>query len=165
MAITYTPIATNTLASPATSVTFSSISASYTDLVLVCSIINVSTGAVLVRFNGDSGSNYSRAVIYGSGSAIGYVQYSAQTSAFLTGNADPTSTQPNIIVADIPLYSNTSKYKNILSRAGAATGSGLDYTANTWRNTAAINSIQVLNGSSNNFATGSVFTLYQITAA
>lgn len=165
MAITYTPIATTTLSSAASSITFSSISASYTDLILVCSLINVSTGGVTVRFNGDSGSNYSRAAIYGSGASVGYVQNASQTLAYLTGNADPTSTVPNIIVADIPLYSNTNKFKNILLRSGAATGSGLDLIANTWRNTAAINSIQIFNSSSNNFAIGSVFTLYQITAA
>ena len=44
MAITYEPIATTTLSSAASSVTFSSISGSYTDLVLVITSLSCVAG-------------------------------------------------------------------------------------------------------------------------
>jgi hypothetical protein len=62
MAITYEPIATATLGTATASVTFSTISGSYTDLVLV---IQRRYGysnkwyATSIRFNSDTGSNYS----------------------------------------------------------------------------------------------------------
>ena len=70
---TYTPIATNTLSSATASVTFSSISGVYTDLVLVITP-TIPTGAydILMRVgNGtvDSGTNYSVTRVSGTGSA------------------------------------------------------------------------------------------------
>ena len=61
---TYEPIATNTLGSAASSVTFSSIPSTYTDLIVVMNYAN-STGLadVFFRFNGDTGSNYSDTIL------------------------------------------------------------------------------------------------------
>ncbi len=66
MAATYTPIASATLAASTSSITFSSIPATYTDIVVVINDIN-STGSfdTNIRFNGDSGSNYSRTGLRG----------------------------------------------------------------------------------------------------
>ena len=57
---TYVAIATNTLSSAAASVTFSSISGAYTDLVLVTNATLASGGAANLwcRFNGDGAANY-----------------------------------------------------------------------------------------------------------
>ena len=65
MATTYTPIATTTLGSGQTSVTFSSISGTYTDLILIASASNTG-GATNIRlqFNGDTATNYSSTRIY-----------------------------------------------------------------------------------------------------
>ena len=72
MAVTYTPITSNTLTSATASVTFSSISGTYTDLVLVVSAQSASTNVDLaMRFNSDSGTNYSNTRLYGTGSAAG----------------------------------------------------------------------------------------------
>jgi len=65
MPSTYTPIATNTLASVSTGVTFSSIPSTYTDLVLVINyrLDGTGTGAAgALRFNSDSGSNKASAI-------------------------------------------------------------------------------------------------------
>jgi hypothetical protein len=61
MAITYEPIATTTLGTSESSVTFSSISGSYTDLVLICAVKNTANNGDEVAFqlNSDTGSNYS----------------------------------------------------------------------------------------------------------
>jgi len=67
---TYTPLATVTLGSTAASVTFSSIPATYRDLILI--ITAQRTGSpvnVGMRFNGDSGSNYSSVFMTGTGSS------------------------------------------------------------------------------------------------
>ena len=73
---TYTLINSNTLAATATSVTFSSIPATYTDLMVVLSTRTTSTtgGAGdlegYLSINGST-SGYSYIVLYGSGSAAG----------------------------------------------------------------------------------------------
>jgi hypothetical protein len=60
MTATYEKIATTTLGSTTATVTFSSISGAYTDLVLVERLVKSITGGSLqVRFNSDTGTNYS----------------------------------------------------------------------------------------------------------
>ncbi|NBQ97859.1 MAG: hypothetical protein EBU12_06490, partial [Microbacteriaceae bacterium] len=57
---TYSQIASTTLGSAASSVTFSSIAATYTDLVIVVQAA-VTAGSIALRmqFNSDTGTNYS----------------------------------------------------------------------------------------------------------
>jgi hypothetical protein len=73
MAKTYEPIATTTLGSAAASVTFSTISGAYTDLVLVMSIRGSSDieSDIGMQLNSDTGSNYSMQRIYGQGASAG----------------------------------------------------------------------------------------------
>jgi hypothetical protein len=54
----YTALANVTLGSSAASVTFSSISQSYRDLVLVITATTSAVDNAFIRFNSDSGSNY-----------------------------------------------------------------------------------------------------------
>lgn len=70
MAATYEPIATTTASGSSSSITFSSISSAYTDLVLVANA-SVTSGSdtAILRFNGDTGSNYSRTFLSGNGSS------------------------------------------------------------------------------------------------
>ena len=69
MAITYEPIATTTLGTSASSVTFSTIPGTYTDLVLVVAGTSAATNGNEMQFNGDTGNNYSFTLLYGTGSA------------------------------------------------------------------------------------------------
>jgi hypothetical protein len=63
---TYEPIATNTLSSSQGTVTFASISASYTDLVLITvAKLASGTSGMKLRFNSDSGANYGNTYLYG----------------------------------------------------------------------------------------------------
>jgi hypothetical protein len=162
---TYTPIATTTLGSNTQYVTFSSISGSYTDLILVVSAAGVSAQDMYGRVNGDSGTNYSRTNVYGNGSAAGSVRVSNETSMMLDYYGNPNTTLGNSVqIINFMNYSNTTTYKTVLIRSSST--SGTDAIINLWRSTAAITSIQlnVANGAVN-FATGSTFTLYGITAA
>ena len=62
---TYTPIATTTLGSAATSYTFTSIPSTYTDLVLVGNLSSSSNTNISIRIYSDSGTNYSNTYLTG----------------------------------------------------------------------------------------------------
>jgi hypothetical protein len=160
MPSTYTPIATNTLTSSTATVTFSSISGVYTDLIIALSAQD--TGDTFsLRFNSDTGSNYSRTRLLGNGSVASSV--SQANTTFITSNyvgAPPSGFSTSLV--NINNYSNSTTFKTVLTRSGAAS-SGVSETVGLWRNTAAITSISILAGS--NFEVGSTFTLYGIKAA
>ena len=160
MTATYEKIATNTLGSAAASNTFSSISASYTDLILIAVTTNTSGATnMTVQFNGDTGSNYSRTLINGNGSSATSSRISS-TRLFVGDVGNPSI--PSVVILQFMNYSNTTTYKTALSRYGEA-DIQVGATVGLWRSTSAINSITV-NSDSNNFATGSTFTLYGIKA-
>ena len=165
---TYSTIATTTLGSAASNVTFSSISGSYTDLVIVYSTYSTANVAdVLVQFNGDTASNYSVTILTGDGTSALSTRQSSQTQilADYYGSAGTTAGVFNSAIFNVMNYSNTTTNKTILARSGRA-ASGTDAIAGLWRSTAAITSILLkLGGSGNQFAIGSTFTLYGITAA
>ena len=156
MAITYESIATTTLTSPG-SVTFSSVPQTFTDLVVV---VNVTASQSPVngglRFNSDSGTNYSSTRITGDGS-------SASSSRDTTDDVLRTGvvSTNSVVIAQIMNYANTTTYKTVLSRAGGA-GDRVAAFVGMWRNTAAITTVQVTNL---NYPTGTTFTLYGIKAA
>jgi hypothetical protein len=166
MPATYEPIATNTLGSATSSVTFSSISASYTDLVLVCNVIAVSGAAfdTWIRFNGDTGSNYSFTSMNGTGSAAQSFRASNQTSMAVDRQASVRSTSRVIQIVNIQNYSNATTYKTSIVR-GSAPSDAVEALVGLWRSTAAINEITFSNSTSGNFDTGSTFTLYGIKSA
>jgi hypothetical protein len=159
---TYTPIATTTLGSAAASVTFSSIAGTYTDLVIVINGAYASSddGSPGLRFNSDTGGNYSETLIDGNGSSASSGRDSNATSAILGSMSATIST--NII--NVMNYANTTTYKTSISR-GNNTANRVRAYAALWRNTAAITSIQIITNATPNFATGSTFTLYGISAA
>lgn len=167
MATTYEKIATNTLSSSSSTVTFSSISGAYTDLVLVMNpIANTAGGSFpYLRFNGDAGSNYSRTMIQGTGSAVQTDRQASGTEGYIIyGNTVQTDTAFNAIV-NIMNYSNTTTYKTFLSRTNQASGTGrVEALIGMWRSTSAITSI-VLTCGDNSFVSGSTFTLYGILKA
>jgi hypothetical protein len=163
MAITYTPLATTTLGSNAASYTFSSISGSYTDLILVSrtSLNGSAVRSLALRFNSDTGSNYSYTRMFGDGS-VGHSDRETNLTygVYAIGSSERTST-----ITHINNYSNTTTFKTLLGRGGY-TGSGyVSIFASLWRSTAAITSITLLGSTSSaNFSVGSTFNLYGILA-
>jgi hypothetical protein len=161
---TYTPIATTTLGSAQATVTFSSISASYTDLVLIAAQGNNQNTDydIYIRFNGDSGSNYSRTQLVGNGSTASSSRSSNNTEIRLGPSIDNTPT--SLFTLNVMNYSNTTTNKTALIRSGQASG----YTVaevGLWRNTAAITSISFTLQGGYSYVAGSTFTLYGIAAA
>jgi len=166
MAITYEPIATQTLVTAAASVTFSSIPSTYTDLVIVTNFAMSANDryAHYVQVNGDTGSNYSRTILYGTGSSAGSARQSNNTSMYFgTWSTDMDTTDRAATNIFFNNYSNTTTFKTAIGRysiASVEVGAGVGM----WRNTAAITSINLAT-SGDNYIVGSTFTLYGIKAA
>ena len=168
---TYTPIATTTLGSAAADITFSSISGSYTDLVLVMTgrfdSANTSRELRIQVGNGsiDTGSNYSITRIAGYGSGLFSDRVSNSTN--MTAGVIPAANAPSGYIGNaiyqFQNYSNTTTNKTILNR----TNDGNDWTAavvGLWRSTSAINTIKIF-GLTANLVAGSTATLYGIASA
>jgi len=159
---TYVALDKVTVGTATPTVTFTGISGSYTDLVVVCNLIASSstTCSVLANVNGDTGSNYSNTVLTGNGSAassgrdsnVAFSNVGYLTSANVTTN-----------IVQFMNYSNTTTYKTIINRANDISF-GTRAGVSLWRNTAAITSITFTNNGGVNFASGSTFSLYGIAA-
>ena len=161
---TYVALATQTLTGNAATVTFSSISGAYTDLVLIGSATSSSgAGEIGIQFNGDTSSNYSSTYIYGNGTAATSGRSTGYTQIYLERNATVRTTTRPMFRANIMNYSNTTTYKTVLTRADSASES-VDAVVGLWRSTAAITSI-LIDGAGATFAIGSTFSLYGIAAA
>jgi len=158
-AVTYTPIFTYTVSGSAVSnFTWSSIPATYTDLIIVTGMISSSGGNGMgVQFNSDTGSNYSFTYITGNGTSAA----SGRASSTTNGQIDRVAAN-GAGITHIMNYANTTTYKTILSR-GNTSGEVFAWV-NLWRSTAAINTIKLFPNDSTNFNVGATFTLYGIGA-
>ena len=167
MANTHNLIQSTVLSTTTASVSFSSITQSYRDLVLYVVARNdtADTNVNLnVRVNNDSGSNYGvvQLSFYGTGinqneginnTSWGQALWGAGTT--MTANMFSTNTMY------FPNYTNTSN-KQISAFAGMSSSSVRSYvldTANDYRGTSAITSISIT-PYSGNFVSGSSFYLY-----
>jgi hypothetical protein len=158
---TYTPLATVTLGSATASVTFSSIPATYRDLILVTDYKTSVASNSLLRFNGDSGSNYPY-VQMGSNSS-GIETYAGTVNAlYLNVNSTQVEKQTTTILSVMD-YSATDKHKTNLLRNSGQNGDVVWAYAVRWANTAAI-STMALTLTTGNYSAGSTFSLYGVIA-
>jgi hypothetical protein len=160
---TYDLIASNVLSSSASSVTFSSIPATYRDLVLVIRAENSQPelSNTLIRFNSDSGSNYSVVTATGSGSSTSSRTVST-TSLYADLDVRFAPSEPCITIFQVMDYSATDKHKTALSRSNVASR-GVGMYAGRWASTSAITSITAtIEASAGQYASGSSFHLYGI---
>lgn len=163
MPATYDKIATYTVPSAQASYTFTTIPSTYTDLVIVAAgTISSSAPSTYIRFNSDTGSNYSYTYLTGDGSSATSSRASNQTSMLVTYNG-AISSSPNANIVQVLNYSNSTTNKTVLSRANQAQY-GTDAIVGLWRSTSAITSITFITGGTG-FASGSTFTLYGIKSA
>lgn len=174
MANTYVLIASNTLGSSAASVTFSSIPATYTDLVLRVSSRGTTAqvdGFTTLEFNGSGGTAYSNTYLYGGaggGTLVGS-SFSANQAKItdLIGQVYANATSNTFGSQEIYIPSYTASQNKPLSHFGvpetnaAGMDNGRGITAGLWRNTAAITSM-VIAPASGSFVSGSSFFLYGI---
>lgn len=166
-AATYIAIDSATTTNATTpNITFSSIPATYTDLVLVCSTKPAATPTsygVFARFNNDSGSSYTRTFYYG-WSSYGTQSSSAYSTRLEFGSGGTTTAnQYSISILDIMNYANSGVFKTCIDRTTEMT----DVTSGqvlVWSSTSAINRVDVFATDSGNFASGCTFSLYGIKA-
>lgn len=171
MASTYTPLATQTLGSAASTVTFSSISSAYTDLRVVINggVGTADANTFLKVGNGsiDSGSNYSDTFYESRGTGTGSGRHTNAVQMYLDYYGSISTTNSTLLI-DLLNYANTTTYKTVLSRYGSTTSSSYSGTGalvGLWRSTSAINTIQFSLGGGANFNSGCSFTIYGIKAA
>ena len=166
MPATYEPIATTTLGTTAASITFSTIPATYTDLRLVIVPIGtLDTRDLYLIFNSDTGTNYSRTTLRGSGaSALSASAANVSEMNLSTGSGGTSNTVPYLLTADIFSYAG-STFKTVLSETnGDKNGSGnvIRYV-HLYRSTSAITTIELnLENGGTTFAAGTTATLYGI---
>jgi hypothetical protein len=147
---TYTLISSQTVSSAVTSVTFSSIPQTYTDLIVLLSgrtdFAQVYGGGTL-RFNGDTGSNYSWKRIYGDGTSAGSSGGTGTGIVDWDMNGSPTTANTfGSTQIYIPNYAgNSNKSCSIDYTVENNATAGIDgMVAGLWSNTSAITSISIL---------------------
>lgn len=157
--VTYTPIGSYAAGSGENTVTFSNLG-NYSHLELHVMPSNVSgDGDICIRFNGDSGTNYSSNLLFGTGgNAAASAAKNSSINRMRIGRQNNNAAYPNII--HINNYAGSSAYKTAISRAQHS-GLIFIYTGQ-WRNTAPITSITIFDENNVNFVAGSTFRLYGI---
>jgi len=141
------------------SITFSAIPQTYTHLQIRAIVVTGALGWVTLRFNGDTGNNYSFHELRGDGS-------SASSSAGTSGGdiqAWLHNTTAGSAIVDILDYASPNKNKTARTLGGYdANGSGyIDLTSGLWMNTSAINSITI-GSTTSTFSQYSQFALYGV---
>ena len=153
---TYVPLATYTVPGGGlNNVTFSSIPATYRDLVIVIAGSVSTTTSTSIRLNGDTGTNYFNLRVLNFSSIL----CDSYNTAYLeTGNISTAQATIKINLLD---YSATDKHKTTLCRFDETSRMGM--MANRWANTSAVTQVQVLiENPSAVYNAGTVMSLYGV---
>lgn len=169
MALQLIKIADVTVSSPQASVEFTSIPQGYTDLMLVCSARRTAIYAdSFIRFNSDSGANYSYRLLRSDGSGTSSSSLSAQTYLQAGHFASRSTYTANTFGSGsiyIPNYTSANQKSISVDSVNEnnATQAETMLVAGLWTGTAAINSITVYPDIGyGEYATNSTFTLYGV---
>jgi hypothetical protein len=167
-----TPIASTVLGGTATTVTFSSIPGTYTDLVLKISARDTNSsfdgGKLTMVINSDSGTNYSHTILTGNNATAASTRTSSATSLETFGGfsdaASNTASTFSAIEIYIPNYAGTANRPISVFGASEDNSGAHGYIvaeAGLYRGASAIT--QIVFTSTTLFAIASRFDLYQIT--
>lgn len=155
MATAITALATTTLASNAATVSFSSISQSYRDLILVMNLTASAGYNIPITLNGDTtNANYTSVYVAGDGSSASSGILANYVGGVYSGNLSTN-------VLHFMDYAQTDKHVNILSRLSVSTNTA-SAIVTRWSNTAAVTSIAFTVPGT--FSAGSTFSLYGVSA-
>jgi hypothetical protein len=164
MPATYEKIATTTLGSSSATITFSSIGSGYTDLRLVLTGTTNTAANPLIRFNNDTGSNYSRTMLTGDGTSATSSRNTSATS-INGGQGGFDTTIPSFAEIDIFSYAGGTNKTCLIAWSGDLNGSGnVARIVGLWRDTTAINRVDLI-VSGAVFNTGTTATIYGILKA
>lgn len=161
MAATYEAIASTTLGTSATNITFSNIPGTYTDLVIVArGEFFTSSNDLYTQFNGDTATNYSNLDMRGNG--ISPATTTTSNVAYIRHNQ--SATNDPIWIIQVMSYANTSANKMTLS-SFAMSATTVERTIGMWRSTSAITSIRIYPSGGDSLVSGFTACLYGIKAA
>lgn len=162
MPATYEPIATTTLSTSATSVSFTGISSAYTDLKIIAVGKRVSGGALGLQFNGDTATNYSKTRLAGNGTTASSSRDASQTSISTNGW---NTTYNQLYEIDIMSYAGSTYKTTLIAMSADENGGGESARfVGLWNSTSAINRVDLLI-TSGTIAAGFTATIYGIKAA
>jgi hypothetical protein len=172
MSVFLQPIYTQTIGSTAGGITFNNIPQTFTDLKIVVSSRHNNAGPIdgsIIRFNGDSGTNYSDTLMYGTGTSVIAARYTGQTFIFYIADDANTATANTFSNWEvyIPNYTSANLKQVLVDGVSENNTATNDFQrqvlqGSLWRSTAAITSITV-GGYAGNPQQYSTFTLYGIT--
>ena len=171
MATTFTKIASVTVgASPVSTIDFSSIPSTYTDLCLKMSLRTNRAGTfdyVTINFNG-SAADFTLFTLQGDGGGGSGVSYNRGTFGvnFIGRSSGASSTASTFGNGEIyiPNYAgskNKSSSTDMVNEDNSVTAYA-NMTAGLWSQTAAINQLTITNGTGNSYVQYSTATLYGI---
>lgn len=168
LAVTYEPLATTTLGSAASQIEFSSIPATYTDLVLVCTATATTGGTyAILRLNPATASTYSGTRLIGSGTSAISSRETSQNALELRsddGVGMSTST-PTFMQINVFSYAGSTNKTVLASMSNDLNGSGgVSRIVGLCQNTAAITVVRLL-VPGDTFKAGSTASLYGILKA
>lgn len=166
----YDLLETTVLTGSAATVTFSNLGSysSYKHLQLrIVGRDDTTEQTMAIQLNGDTGSNYARHALQGTGSSVtsfATTSASQMSILYLSSGGNAGANIYGSAIVDILDFSNTSKNKTLRSLTGAvgAPNSRIFLYSGLWANTAAITSITIKPFSTGNFVSGSRFSLYGV---
>lgn len=166
---TYTPLATLTLTGTDTEVVFSSIPATYRDLILVSSTRNSAYNAPYnqyrIRVNSDGGANYNVVRMLGDVNGAGSASESGSVEFTVYFSEPSSASSYAVTISQFMDYAQTDKHKTILTRNDAPSQGITGAYAARWASTAAITSISIFPPPGfGAWAIGSTFSLYGVIA-
>jgi hypothetical protein len=173
MPATYTLISSNVLTTTTASVTFSSIPATYTDLLIKLSLRSNSGsaggGGGWLRFNSVAGTAYSSTDVRGNGSAAASSRDTSSSLFYFTFSVGGTTATANTFSSgDLYIPSYTVAQNKPIGTAFAyetnATAALIQNYAGLFSNTSAISSLNI-NCDAGDWVSGSSFYLYGISNA
>ena len=172
MPATYEPIASQTLGSDVSEVTFSSIPGTFTDLVVVAQTRTSEAATVSglgLRLNGTTSTGfYSVTRLQGSGSAASSGRDSASTETQSNGGVAPGNTATSNVfgttVLHVMSYANANVFKTVLWQSDDGAQSLLRRSVTLFQSTSAITSLTLRPGAGN-LKSGSTVSLFGLKAA
>jgi hypothetical protein len=165
----YDSIATTTLGSSASSITFSSIPSTYKHLQVRYSGLSASMGSLFIQINGDTGTNYRTHYLTGSGSSAVAGDLAGRNGMVLggVGAAQFSTTYPYVGIIDYLDYTDTNKYHVVRSLHGTDTNNtgyngAVGVASGLHLSTTAISSLTFFLDGAVNLTANTSFALYGI---
>lgn len=160
----YESIATATPSGSSPYVEFTSIGSGYKHLQIRGVIRGTTNDSADLTFNGDTSSNYSWHILYGTGSGSAAAAASASRSNIVATEVPDTTSLTSAFIIDILDYGSTSKNKTVrILNATDRNGSGtFQFMSGAWFNSSTAISNLRLTTRSGNLASGSHIGLYGI---